>query len=462
MRYSNRNFYLLLTVLFLSHLPSCKKSDSTSTPSSSATSSEPNQESAQEQSEGNLYLALATVGNVENIVTLDENNNITGMYEFNIVSPASDASSKTTASAGLGLAGGEDGSGTAPAAGAKGSSSVVIGGKTIDLPRGYVSARGLQGEPIGTAPAKAAIGDTIPLGKGTQGIAFLVQEIKDDGTPGGLWALKFDNRTVGKSNISDNDPLLNRVSTSLFNDDVVVARSMQAGFGNQMDAKLLRTSAGIPVVVKTAIVGGTLKEQLETGTFFSDETADGKAARANLPALFHRMSAADSEGVHKVYEDLNAANIMWDSEGKQWVIVDAKPPITVSNFTKALEGNTNSFLEKLPLGASLKQYNARKTVFNRLGRGMYLPNLSKENYAKLKPFLSEVKKDAKGSVVYQLSPAVLQHPEIEVKKMVAPEVAENLEAIEPVIKKRRIFKSPKTVAPLDEVPEPTTKTKLPL
>lgn len=268
-------------------------------------------------------------------------------------------------------------------------STVKINGVTYNLPSGFVSVKGYETR-VGK---KTQIGDTKMLGKGSQGTAFLVRH----GPSNSLWALKFDNETIARNPKLSPD-YLSTVAKTFLVDDWDVANSMKTGHGNEVSVSVLRTApsldgrsiGGIPVVIKTGITGGTLKEALELGHFNNSVEPRYKHMKTDLADLFVRMSKGG-----KVYADLNPDNIMWKFKdpdypdlGGKWVVIDAKPPVEVSDFYQAWRGNIDSFLEKLPVkGRDFKSYRKRRWLFNRVGRGLYLPKLSETQFTAAKDFI---------------------------------------------------------------------------
>ncbi len=234
---------------------------------------------------------------------------------------------------------------------------VRVGGREIELPAGYYVEVTVDRQHL----------DTKTLGKGSQGTAFLVKDAE-----GKLWALKFDNRTMGPSIggfFQSRASVLADVAASFQTDDVDVARSMQTGFSNPLEAHLRMTTTGIPVVIKTAVTGGTLKEAIQSGRLFDGPNAG--AMQQDLRDLFYRMSAGKL-----VYEDLNTANLLWNPEINQWVVIDAKPPTSVDQFSKALVENVKSFLDKLPVGQSRRAYELKRELMGKIDKGLHLPSFA--------------------------------------------------------------------------------------
>ncbi len=305
--------------------------------------SQTNSTSQKELNKANAYLGLALTG-VKAIIVTDVNGN-SEIHELSITQGTDPASAQSS----LSLAG----ESPRPS-----QSFIIVDGHRLELPAGYV---------LDVKVKTLANGDTKALGKGSQGTAFLVRDIE-----GKLWAMKFDNTTL-KPRIgglfTSREEALAKVMASFQNEDVDVAKSLQSGFGNRLEAKIVHTPTGVPVVIKTAIEGGTLKEALSTGSIFSG--ADSELMRKDLNDLFYRM-AIDG----KVYEDLNPANLMWDPHNKEWVIIDAKPPKTVTGFVESLAGNIKSFVDKLPLDVGRFRYEQLRALKGVASAGLYLPDFS--------------------------------------------------------------------------------------
>lgn len=369
MNISNKNLLLLIVMMLISSM-GCKKSQK-----NELNNVQPGQSQSNELPEGDYIstkeakeyatnlLALAASG-VEVIMFFDENGQASAMYELSIETPAEgyddnpEKLSLTDANA----------------------EHVIINGRRYSLPKGYVSVRGIETQ----AGQKVPLGDTKALGKGSQGTAFLVRHVETDS----VWALKFDNETISKSPKLSRD-YLSSVSQTFVKDDVDVADSLRRGFGNEVFAHVLETQVGdgkiggIPVVIKTGITGGTLKEALEKGTFLADDDL-GRSMRADLPQLFESMA-----GDLRVYADLNPDNIMWNKDLKKWVIIDAKPPEQVKSFFAAWQGNIDSFLEKLPVGTDFGGYSKRRSLFNAFNRGLYLPDIDQVKFGDVKSYISD-------------------------------------------------------------------------
>lgn len=376
-------YFPLIGILLLSSMQCSKKRGNLS---------EATQNQATETPEGNAFLSLAANG-VIGVMDFDADGNaviyniqikdgtsnaqgaqlnLAGEADAGIVTgtaPASATPRSTTPPAAEGGGPGGAGAaeagtaGTAPAADAPTAPAKVqqtfvrVEGREIPLPGGFYVEVSVEKQHM----------DTKTLGKGSQGTAYLVKDAE-----GKLWALKFDNRTLGASIggfLKSRESVLANVASTFQADDVDVARSMQAGFANPLEARLLTTRGGIPVVIKTAVTGGTLKEAIQSGNLF--DGPDARIMQQDLQNLFYRMSTGKM-----VYEDLNTANLLWDPEIKQWVVIDAKPPQSVSHCIAALTGNINSMLDKLPVAQSRGAYEFAREVKLRFGAGMHLPSFS--------------------------------------------------------------------------------------
>lgn len=238
-----------------------------------------------------------------------------------------------------------------PVLGEVGSKVVIFDGVKYQLPEGYKVAaisKTVNGEKYSVLDG----GNTKPLGSGSQGTAFAVE-----GPNGGQKIIKFDNTTSTLVKSTANQKALKTIQDKFKTEDIEVAKSMADGFQNPMKAEAATVreySAAtttyasntvypkdIPVVIKDRIDGVTLKKALENGTFFKTEVMLNDLQNG----LFQRMS----KGL-LVYEDLNPANLMWD--GKQWVVIDAKPPNKVNTRAEALKGNFESFQAKVKISFS--------------------------------------------------------------------------------------------------------------
>jgi len=246
----------------------------------------------------------------------------------------------------------------APVAGEVGSNVVKFDGVSYTLPEGMTVAA------IGEASTKSVLdvnGNTRPLGAGSQGTAFSVEQ------KGKKLIIKFDNKLnaslrSARQATDISVPEIEASKAGFRIEDVGVASSLRETFGNGLEANLETTrvyiggkSVEISGVVKTQIQGDTLKKLLENGTFFGEA---GAVMRSDLQhQLFVKMSqpAPGPDGKpdlsgksgYLVFEDLNPANLIWDKAGGQWVIIDAKPPITVKTAAEALRRNYASFVGKL-------------------------------------------------------------------------------------------------------------------
>ncbi len=241
-------------------------------------------------------------------------------------------------------------------AGEIGSDSISFNGKHYKLPEGYTVSAVNEGVSILEGE------NTKILGKGSQGSVFVVKkgEVKK--------IIKLDNVMLaeGGDKVSAGD--LQKIEKVFQKEDVDVAKSMLDGFQNPMDAKLEKVMLGeveIPVVVKDFIEGSTLKKALENGSLFHD-TPQGLRMRADLEfGLFQRMAQGK-----KVYPDLNPGNLVWSEKEGKWIVVDARPPVSVSSEQKALSGNFNSFKSKLSV-------NWSGTVWSRDGIRVLLSDVAK-------------------------------------------------------------------------------------
>lgn len=271
-----------------------------------------------------------------------------------------------------------------------------------------------------------AAGDTEPLGKGSQGTAFLVYKRTD----WSIWAPKFPNAALSNAIYANHDEDFEEFKKG----DLDVILSMKYGFENPVEVQVDKTPpsagaiiGGIPYAMKSGITGGTLKERFSTGFFVIENGGDqfykknkdtkkvekvapteddfiiAEQMRKDLPELFMRMAQGK-----KAYWDLNPDNIMWKysntedlKNGGQWVIIDAKAPDTKPySFGEAWQKNTEYFNNKLPIIAKGKwdiwlldwvDYATYKTwhgVNYISGTGNYLPVLTEDSFNKLREFFS--------------------------------------------------------------------------
>lgn len=248
--------------------------------------------------------------------------------------------------------------------------------------------------------------ETKSLGKGSKGKAFLVYKISD----WSQWAPKFPNAALSNSVYANHDADLQEFAK----EDRDVILSMRYGFGNPVEVEVGHTPAStvadvigeIPYAMKTAITGGTLKAAIEMRYFAqpvsnSEEGRLTKQMKDEFRLLFIRLS----EG-RKIYPDLNPDNIMWKYTdpsntklGGQWVIIDAKPPVSdeVESFAASWVGNINSFKDKFPIAdpaawsSQFKSvYDGWGTITRLFGKAKYLPTVQDEDYSETKKFFTEV------------------------------------------------------------------------
>ena len=287
--------------------------------------------------------------------------------------------------------------------------TIKADGRFFLLPKGYVSCS--QYENNGE--------NTKPLGKGSQGTAFLVYRLRDLS----LWAPKFPNDALEKPDYAaDVDDAFdaaqvkrNKDFGDFEKDDQDVILSMQYGFGNPVEVKVGFTPASttlsvgdIPYAMKTGITGGTLKEHMSTGLFVAQNDKKAEEMRKDLPELFMRMAHGK-----KAYFDLNPDNIMWkynnpkkEEEGGQWVIIDAKPPDNLQNkgplqiysFGEAWEKNLEYFRAKLPYVSeengwwdegAFTVYVTNRTAAQRIvNAGLYLPDPTLATFKLLRAYFA--------------------------------------------------------------------------
>lgn len=222
-----------------------------------------------------------------------------------------------------------------------GSKILVFNGAQYTLPEGYTVAA--ISENTSVLDEK---GNTRSLGAGSQGTAFAVEHEDVHGKKTAK-IIKLPNSA--NKLLEANSQTLTEVQEGFQAEDVDVAEKMQQDFKNPMEASLSEVTGPngkrVPAVIKDRIAGVTLKKALENGDFFKSEGEAVKMRQDLQYELFQRMSVAKL-----VYGDLNPANLMWN--GKQWVIIDAKPPTTAASYKEALQGNFDSFTGKLAVDAN--------------------------------------------------------------------------------------------------------------